>query len=236
MLRLGGGAAVLGFAYGFFYEALMGGFFIWFLVYIVGCVAGKILHKLANYKLGKAVIATIACGIVAGALLSPARDSMLGRPTKSMFMGLSIDEEDLKANAPVIAKKRFPEFEQKFKESSANEAFRVKVPFEEDGTFEHLWVRVKSIDGNKISGEVQGVSSKLAKLKTGSEVTVTTDQLEDWQYTRDGESIGNFGMELTERLKQNGEVSWMGAGWVWINIAILIAGAISPVLAIRVRN
>lgn len=236
MLRTGAGAAALGFAYGFFYESLMGGFYIWFLVYIAGVFAGKFLHKLANHKYGKTVIATIASGIIIGAFLSPAQESMLGKPTDSSFMGLKVDEEEMIANAPVIARKRFPEFEQQFKENGKKETFSVKAPFEENGAIDHMWIKVTGIDGKKIEGTIQGVSSNLPNLKAGSNVSVEADQIEDWLYTRDGEGIGNFGLGLVERLKQRGETQWMGAGWVWINIAILIAGAISPVLAVRIKN
>ena len=236
MLRTGAAAAALGFAYGFFYESLMGGFYIWFLVYIGGVFAGKFLHKLANHKYGKTVIATIASGIIIGAFLSPAQDSMLGKPTDSSFMGLKVNEEELIANAPVIAKKRFPEFEQQFKASGKAETFSVKAPFEENGAIDHMWIKVSGIDGKKINGTIQGLSPKLPNLKAGSDVTVESDQIEDWLYTRNGEEVGNFGIGMVERLKRRGETEWMGAGWVWINIAILIAGAISPVLAVRIKN
>jgi hypothetical protein len=36
--------------------------------------------------------------------------------------------------------------------------------------------------------------------------------------------------------KYGDDDAWMTQGWIWINLAIMLAGVISPVLAIRLKN
>lgn len=237
MLRTAAGAVVVGFAFGCFYQFFQGGFYIWFLVYFLGCLLGKGLHKLASYKLGKRVLATMIVGVIAGALLSPAQGEMLGHPSNSSFMGVKVDKQSIIEQAPAIARHRFSTFEQAFRDKAPQDTFAVQAPFEDSGAVEHIWFKVTKIDGSDIKGLLTSEPKKLSNLKEGSEVSTKVDKIDDWMYTHNGQDIGYFGMDPDERVRKYGDDdAWMTQGWIWINLAIMLAGVISPVLAIRLKN
>lgn len=119
--KTGAGAIAVGFGYGFMQAFLFGGFFIWIVVYAIGFAVGTFLHKLAEYKLGSKVIATILGGILVGMILSPARDSMIGKQLTNPYSALSMDKDyierepaspDQIANADARAHQDSPEFEK----------------------------------------------------------------------------------------------------------------------------
>ncbi len=61
----------LGSIYGF---VLPGGglsFFNFIIPYFAGALLGKVVHKIAGYKLGKKVVASIVAGLLIGMILSP---------------------------------------------------------------------------------------------------------------------------------------------------------------------
>lgn len=237
MFRTAAGALAVGVGFGCFYQFFHGGFYIWFLVYFLGCLIGKGLHKLANYKLGKRVLATMIGGIVVGALLSPAQGELFGNPSDSGFMGIKVDRDSVVEQAPELARNRFPQFKEQFRNKSPQDVFTVKAPIEDSGAIEHLWFIVSKIEDKTITGNLTTAPKKLTNLKAGTEVATTVDKLDDWMYSHDGEDIGYFGMDPDERMKKyGGDYGWMTQGWVWINLAIMIAGVISPVLAIRLKN
>ena len=68
----------LGSVYGFVLPG--GGFSIFNFVipYFVGALCGKVVHKIAGYKLGKKVVASIVSGLVIGILLSPISGNLYG--------------------------------------------------------------------------------------------------------------------------------------------------------------
>jgi hypothetical protein len=72
-------AAAIGYAFGMFEEQLssMGGIYTIVMIFFVGWGVGKILHKVAQYKLGTKIILAVAAGLVVGYLLSPIRDQIL---------------------------------------------------------------------------------------------------------------------------------------------------------------
>lgn len=237
MLRTAAGAIAIGFAFGCFYKFFSGGFYIWFLVYFLGVLLGRGLHRLANYKLGKRVLATMIVGVIAGALISPAQGEMFGVPSDSSFMGIKIDKESIKEQAPAIARSRFAEFEKAFRNKSPQDSFSVQAPVKDGGMVEHLWIKVNEIEDSTITGTLANSSKKLPNLKVGSQVTTQSDKIDDWFYSHDGIDVGFFGMDPDERVSKYGsDFGLMTQGWIWINLAIMLAGVVSPVLAIRLKN
>ena len=237
MLRTAAGAIAIGFAFGCFYKFFSGGFYIWFLVYFLGVLLGRGLHRLANYKLGKRVLATMIVGVIAGALISPAQGEMFGVPSDSSFMGIKIDKESIKEQAPAIARSRFAEFEKAFRNKSPQDSFSVQAPVDDGGMVEHLWIKVNEIEDSTITGTLANSSKKLPNLKVGTQVTTQSAKIDDWFYSHDGIDVGFFGMDPDERVSKYGsDFGLMTQGWIWINLAIMLAGVISPVLAIRLKN
>lgn len=237
MLRTAAGAIGVGFAFGCFYQFFHDGFYIWFLMYFLGCLLGKGLHKLASYKLGKRVLATMIGGVVIGALISPAQGEMFGHPSDSSFMGIKIDPESVAEQAPTIARRSFDSFETAFRNKHSQDHFSVKAPVEDNGAVEHLWIKVGKIEDTTITGTLASAPTKLANLKAGSEVSTKVEKLDDWAYSHNGQDAGNFGMDPDERVRTYGDPDgWMTQGWIWINLAIMLAGVVSPVLAIRLKN
>ncbi len=51
--------------------------FSWLILLAVGIGVGKMLHRVASYKLGTKIIAAVVAGLLVGLLLSPARDTTL---------------------------------------------------------------------------------------------------------------------------------------------------------------
>lgn len=176
-------------------------------------------------------------GVIAGALLSPAQGEMLGHPSNSSFMGVKVDKQSIIEQAPAIARHRFSTFEQAFRDKAPQDTFAVQAPFEDSGAVEHIWFKVTKIDGSDIKGLLTSEPKKLSNLKEGSEVSTNVDKIDDWMYTHNGQNIGYFGMDPDERVRKYGDDdAWMTQGWIWINLAIMLAGVISPVLAIRLKN
>ncbi len=51
--------------------------FSWLILVAVGIGVGRLLHRVASYKLGAKIIAAVVAGLLVGLLLSPARDTTL---------------------------------------------------------------------------------------------------------------------------------------------------------------
>lgn len=61
----------LGSLYGFVLPGGGPSFFNFVIPYFVGAVSGKLVHKIAGYKLGKKVVTSIVSGLLVGMILSP---------------------------------------------------------------------------------------------------------------------------------------------------------------------
>jgi hypothetical protein len=61
----------LGSLYGFVLPGGGPSFFNFVIPYFVGALSGKLVHKIAGYKLGKKVVTSIVSGLLVGMILSP---------------------------------------------------------------------------------------------------------------------------------------------------------------------
>lgn len=76
MIRTVLSCIALGSIYGFVLPSEGLSFFGFIIPYFVGALCGKIIHKIAGYKLGAKVIASITAGLLIGMTLSPISSSV----------------------------------------------------------------------------------------------------------------------------------------------------------------
>ncbi|MBS1953184.1 MAG: B-box zinc finger protein [Cyanobacteria bacterium SZAS-4] len=75
LIRTGLAAVVAGFAFGSAQIYMLGfSFYAWIVLAVVGFGVGRVLHRIASYKIGVKIAGAVAAGLVVGLLLSPARD------------------------------------------------------------------------------------------------------------------------------------------------------------------
>lgn len=236
-------AGVVGFAYGSIHNFLFGGFFIWFLIYGVGFLVGRGLHKVANHKLGGKIIATVVSGLLIGALASPARDVMLGQSASfgfdddDDFVSMPKSGDDSVAAAEETARMSFPNFEKAFK-SQEGDDFKGRTLFKDGDLVEHLWFNVESIENGKLTGRLANKPAELVNIRKGAPVSITVNQLEDWHYVnQDDVEVGNFTTRAQRRAAhQNNGFGMFTTGSFWMTFGIFIAGVLSPILRVRMRN
>ncbi len=241
MMRTAAAAAVVGFAFGYGQNLLWGGFYIWIVLYFLGFAVGKVLHKLASHKLGKKVVATILGGLLVGAMLSPARDALLGRNTAAEAMAaFKNDPSNSLTSSAVKAKKHFPKFAQAFKDRGNNKTFSILAPFKEGNAEDHLWLAVDEIDGDKITGRVTG-NPILTDVERGDVKSANIQDIEDFRYIdEDGNQQGFYSIrhEVADIAAEYGEEydSSPQTSSTWMSLLVLAFGLISPVLSVKVRN
>lgn len=68
---------------------------------------------------------------------------------------------------------------------------KVAMPTTDD-SLEYIWMEVRGRDEDKITGVLINQPVKIAGVSQGSTVTVSPQQVSDWNYTRDGVSYGQF--------------------------------------------
>lgn len=112
-----------------------------------------------------------------------------------------IDKNDPRvAAAKAEAQRRWPEFEAAFKARDPKRAYAVKSPFPtKDGSSEHMWVQVRSIDGEKITGELDNDPVDDVGLKAGDSVTLKLADVEDWIVAEGAILAGGF--SIPEEMK-----------------------------------
>lgn len=78
IIRTGLSALVVGFLFGSAQMQLIGmGFYSWLILAAVGLGVSRLLHRISSYKIGVKIALAVVAGLVAGLILSPARDSTL---------------------------------------------------------------------------------------------------------------------------------------------------------------
>lgn len=247
MLRTGGAAAALGFLFGSLESSLWGGIYMWVVLYAVGFGAGKLLHKIASHKLGKKVIATMLGGLLAGALLSPAGPSLLGRTagpnTDELVKSLSDSgDSNFPVHAAKKARKHFPEFAKSFETRTSDQNFLVSTPIRDGDDEETLRLNVDAIDGDEITGRVSYQPEILTNVKEGDVKTIKLNDITDFYYTdADGAEHGNYAINRAETKRVAAALYGYNSNpyrtsGSWMNLLVLAFGIISPVLAVRVRN
>lgn len=80
LMRLGLAMATLGFAYGYLARHLLYmplGFYGYVVEFFVFFGLGKVMHRVASYKLGGKILATAVLGLAAGLAIGPFRDLII---------------------------------------------------------------------------------------------------------------------------------------------------------------
>ncbi len=76
LVRTGVAALAAGYAFGSAQAYVLGfSFYSWIVLAVIGFGVGRLLHRIASYKIGMKIVAAVVAGLVVGLLLSPARDS-----------------------------------------------------------------------------------------------------------------------------------------------------------------
>ena len=81
------------------------------------------------------------------------------------------------------AQKHIPEFANSLKlhgSDTANYTFIAKSDFEENGTHEHMWSRLYTIDNNVLKGELIDSAFNLKRIKLYDKVEIKLKEVEDW--------------------------------------------------------
>ena len=114
---------------------------------------------------------------------------------------LSVDQDPRLKAAEADARNRFSEFTTTFLNGTGAD-FAVKAHLVANGASEHIWVRVKSIQGNRISGELGNKPVNLAEMTLGSKVELELNQVEDWMFTRSGKREGLFTKPVLQQMEK----------------------------------
>jgi uncharacterized protein YegJ (DUF2314 family) len=107
------------------------------------------------------------------------------------------------ALATARAKQNWPQFVAAFKNPAGKGAFIVKTGFPiKTGGNEHMWIYVRSLEGNQIKGTLVDQPRGDIGHKEGDTITITVDQLEDWAFFEGQAMVGGFSVEYTNKLEK----------------------------------
>lgn len=123
---------------------------------------------------------------------------LFDEPTFEPVIEIS-DNHPRMADAVREAVERWPEFLEAFSSSSSieRERFIVKAEFREGRKSEFMWVSVREIRGDTVSGILMNDPHELLEVHRGADVTFTLDRLNDWIYPgEDGKHIGGFTLDV----------------------------------------
>ena len=116
---------------------------------------------------------------------------------------VDISDDDPRMKAAVAeARRKWPQFVKAFEGRKEGEIFAVKTPFTEGKDTEFMWTQVTAIEGGAIHGILDSDPVHITRLKAGDRVQVKLEDLNDWNYIRDGRMHGGFTIKvLTEHMK-----------------------------------
>jgi uncharacterized protein YegJ (DUF2314 family) len=98
--------------------------------------------------------------------------------------------------AAAEARRRWPEFVSAFTRRKKDDRFLIKKRFSDEKNVEFMWIEVKGLDEERISGVLTSEPAWLKQPRPGDTVTLTCAEVEDWAYFDDGEINGMFLKEL----------------------------------------
>lgn len=119
-------------------------------------------------------------------------------PTFEPIIEIS-DSNPKMAAAVAKAKKRWPEFTDRFSRASKEdrEKFIVKAEFREGTACEYMWVAVTRIEPDTVEGILMNDPHELLDVHRGAEVRFGMDRLNDWIYSDDdGLHVGGFTLDV----------------------------------------
>lgn len=114
------------------------------------------------------------------------------------------DDDPLMKEAVARARAGWPGFVKAYR-AGQGETFSVKAPISHSGNTEFIWIAVKSIEGERIYGELGNEPANLGPLKLGSKVSFKAADLNDWMYIdSEGEMQGGFTIEAVQKAAERG--------------------------------
>lgn len=113
-------------------------------------------------------------------------------------------EDPRMIRAVAEARRRWPEFVAAFRNNLDREApFMVKAEFKEGDKAEFMWISVTQINDETIHGVLENVPIELTNVKQGQKVVVPISTLNDWLYAKNGESVGDFTINVIQEIQGN---------------------------------
>lgn len=105
--------------------------------------------------------------------------------------------------AEKTARERWPEFVEAVKNPMPNTAYAVKSGFKtRDGGLEHMWIQVQSIDGDRITGQLDNIPQGEVSVKQGDIVTIDLQDMSDWLIARGKDDIiGGFSIKALQEIQ-----------------------------------
>lgn len=126
----------------------------------------------------------------------------LGPGEKGPIIGARAGDEEL-ATAVAVARQRWPEFVTAFAHRRDNEEFFVKVPLATgNGSLEHIWMSVERLESEWITGILKNVPQDIPGHRYGDRLKISSQKMEDWFYSRGGQTFGGFSAEVLMARKQ----------------------------------
>lgn len=204
-IRTFAAACVVGALFGWWESLGAGaGIFGWFLLYFVGLLVGKVLHKIAAHKMGRKIVTCVICGLIVGAALPMHAQLLRAFDLNQSRAGCADDQPEATAGAaqaestppplrikgnqssePGIKSKndKWQAFSTAFGalQQSTSNICLVKVPITESDVTENIWVAVSKIDGDTVTGTVYGQPKALASTQFGAPVQFKGGMVEDWK-------------------------------------------------------
>ena len=129
---------------------------------------------------------------VVAALKSPNPLSAFDEIHADPIVNVAPKNEDAMAAAEAEARRRFPEFLTAFKARKRGDGFAVKIAFRHAGKVEHMWVDVRSIEGDTLSGILANDPQTLTHMKIRMPLSVKRADIEDWMIQRGAQTLGGF--------------------------------------------
>ena len=118
---------------------------------------------------------------------------------------LNIDDDDPRILSAVEeARCRWPEFVAAFAaQRPGDEQFAVKAGLKQNGHTEYMWITVRKVTDDCVTGLLGNDPVNLPSLKIGDSVNVAIDEITDWLYIRRGEMMGGFSIKAIQEIMQN---------------------------------
>ncbi len=118
---------------------------------------------------------------------------------------VSIDDDPRMIAAEAEAKRRLPEFLNAFHSQSgidSDASFSVKANVTAGDRNEHIWIGVDHIENGHLTGRLANDPVNLPGYSLDSPVQIPLQDIEDWHYTANGESIGLFTVSVLQEIFQ----------------------------------
>jgi len=108
------------------------------------------------------------------------------------------DNPDL-VRSKKLTKEKLPSFISEFNKDRGD-GFYVKLKLTESGKYEHIWLRILSIDGENSSGVIDNEPTYFNEIKYGDTVNVNINEAEDIMiYKNDSLILGGYLQKLSKK-------------------------------------